>query len=250
MALDQIKHIGVLGGGVMGGGIAQVLAVAGFAVTVRDLTDALLAETRAEIEDRKWGVKRAVERGKLGFDLALAAMDRIRYTTTVQPLADCDLVIEAIPEKLELKQQAFAELDALAKPAAIFATNTSGFVVAEVFTRVTPRRRAACLGMHFSNPVPVMTMCEIVYTPETSQTTIDLARAVAEKAGRAVSLVKDAPGTYGFILNRVFAAARREAQKIVDDGIATPEDVDRAMITGRNWPSGFFGHRGGIGKQW
>jgi 3-hydroxybutyryl-CoA dehydrogenase len=250
MALDLIRHIGVLGGGVMGGGIAQVLAVAGFDVTVRDLTDALLAETRAEIEDRKWGVKRAVERGKLGFDLALAAMGRISYTTLVEPLADCDLVIEAIPEKLDLKQQVFAELDATVKADALFATNTSGFVVADVFARVGGKRRPACLGMHFSNPVPVMTMCEIIYTPDTSQTAIDVARAVAEKAGRAVSLVKDTPGTYGFILNRVFAAARREAQKIVDDGIATPEDVDRAMITGRNWPAGFFGHRGGIGKQW
>jgi 3-hydroxybutyryl-CoA dehydrogenase len=250
MELDPIKHVGVLGGGVMGGGIAQILAVAGYAVTVRDLTDALLAETRGEIEDRKWGVKRAVERGKLGFDLAVAAMSRIRYSTEVAALETCDLIIEAIPEKLELKQQAFAELDTRVKAGAIFATNTSGFVVGEVFGRVSGKRRPNCLGMHFSNPVPVMTMCEIVYTPESSQTAVDTARAVAEKSGRAVSLVKDTPGTYGFILNRVFAAARREAQKIVDDGIATPEDVDRAMITGRNWPSGFFGHRGGIGKQW
>ena len=85
---------------------------------------------------------------------------------------------------------------------------------------------------------------------ETSRETIDTVRGVAEKAGRVVSMVKDTPGTYGFILNRVFAAAYREAQKIVDDGIATPEDVDKAMITGRNWPAGFFGSRGGIGKQW
>ena len=95
-----------------------------------------------------------------------------------------------------------------------------------------------------------MRMCEVIYTPQTSQTTIDTARGVAEKAGRAVSMVRDAPGTYGFILNRVFAAAYREAQKIVADGLATEEDVDKAMITGRNWPAAFFGHRGGIGKQW
>ena len=250
MQLDQIKHIGVMGGGVMGGGIAQVLAVAGFAVSIRDLTEALLTDTRAEIEERKWSLKRAVERGKLGFDQALVAMARIQYTTEVRNLAGCDLIIEAVPEKLDLKQQVFAELDDIVKPNAIFATNTSGFVIADVFARVSGERKRAALGMHFSNPVPVMTMCELVYTPETSESTLDVARGVAEKAGRAVSLVKDTPGTYGFILNRVFAAAYREAKKIVDEGIATPEDVDRAMITGRNWPAGFFGHRGGIGKQW
>jgi len=250
MELDNVKHIGVLGGGVMGGGIAQILAVAGYQVTIRDLTDALLTETRAEIEERKWSVKRAVERGKLGFDQALAAMGRVAYTPRVEDLARCNLVIEAIPEKLELKQEVFAQLDDIVESKAIFATNTSGFVVAEVFRDVGAGRKPVCVGMHFSNPVPVMTMCEVIYTPETSQTTIDSARGVAEKAGRAVSLVRDMPGTYGFILNRVFAAARREAQKIVDDGIATPEDVDRAMITGRNWPAGFFGRRGGIGRQW
>jgi len=248
--LEQVKHIGVMGGGVMGGGIAQVLALAGYTVSIRDLTEALLTETRAEIEERKWSVKRAVERGKLGFDQALGAMSRVQYTTEVRNLAGCDLIIEAIPEKLELKQQVFAELDDIVKPNAIFATNTSGFVVAEVFARIGAERKRAALGMHFSNPVPVMTMCEVVYTPDTSETAIDIARGVAEKAGRAVSLVKDTPGTYGFILNRVFAAAYREAKKIVDDGIATPEDIDRAMITGRNWPAGFFGRRGGIGKQW
>jgi len=250
MELEQVRHIGVLGGGVMGGGIAQILAVAGYEVTVRDLTDALLAETRAEIEERKWSVKRAVERGKLGFDQALAAIGRVRYSTQMADLAHCDLVIEAIPEKLELKQQVFAELDAVVEPKSMFATNTSGFVVAEVFRDVATSRKPLCVGMHFSNPVPVMTMCEVIYAPETSQTTIDTARGVAEKAGRAVSLVRDMPGTYGFILNRVFAAARREAQKIVEDGIATPEDVDRAMITGRNWPAGIFGRRRGIWKQW
>jgi 3-hydroxybutyryl-CoA dehydrogenase len=250
MRLEQVQRIGILGGGVMGGGIAQVLAVAGYHVVVRDLTQEILADTRAELADRKWGLKRSVEKGKLGFDQAIAALERVSFTTDVKDLATCDFVIEAVPEKLELKQSVFKELDGIVKPDAIFVSNTSGFVIAEIARDVSAARKTLFAGMHFSNPVPVMRMCEVVYTPQTSRETIDTVRGVAEKAGRVVSMVKDTPGTYGFILNRVFAAAYREAQKIVDDGIATPEDVDKAMITGRNWPAGFFGSRGGIGKQW
>lgn len=250
MELEQIKHLGVLGGGVMGGGVAQVLAVAGYAVTIRDLTDEILEETRAEVTERKWGLKRSVEKGKLGFDQALAAADAVSYTTDLADLADCDVVIEAVPEKLELKQEVFKELDQAIKPDAILVSNTSGLVIAEIASEVSEGRKPLIAGMHFSNPVPVMRMCEVIYTPETSQTTIDAVKGVAERAGKAVSMVKDTPGTYGFILNRVFAAAAREARQIVEDGIATPEDVDKAMITGRNWPAGFFGARGGIGKQW
>jgi 3-hydroxybutyryl-CoA dehydrogenase len=95
-----------------------------------------------------------------------------------------------------------------------------------------------------------MRMCEIVVTPETSPEIVAVARALAEDAGRVVSMVKDAPGTYGFLLNRIFAAARREADGIVAAGIATREDIDRAMMSGRNWPAGFYGSRGGLGKQW
>lgn len=250
MELEKIRHIGVLGGGVMGGGIAQVLAVAGYDVTIRDLTQEILDATASEVCDRKWGLKRSVERGKIGFDQAVAAMQRVSYGTDLEVVADCDLIIEAVPEKLELKQDLFKELDQLLKAEAIIASNTSGLVIAELATGVRAERQPLIIGMHFSNPVPVMGMCEVIYTEETSQTTIDAARGVAEKAGKVVSMVKDKPGTYGFILNRVFAAARREAQQIVDDGLASEEDVDKAMITGRNWPAGFFGHRGGIGKQW
>ena len=104
--------------------------------------------------------------------------------------------------------------------------------------------------MHFSNPVTTMRMCEVIYTPESSEDTIATTKALAEAIGKVVSMVKDAPGTYGFLLNRIFGAARREAVAIVEAGIATREDIDKAMITGRNWPSGFFGSRGGIGKEW
>lgn len=250
MKFEDVRHIGVLGGGVMGGGIAQIHAAAGFKVTVRDISDQIIEDTRQALIEGKWGVKRAVERGKMGFDAAVQVMDLVGYTTNVEDLKDCDLIIEAVPEDLEMKQKVFKELDEIVKPEAIFTSNTSGIVIQEIAEPVSDDRKENFVGMHFSNPVPVMSMCEVITTPQASQETIDTVVAVAEATKRAVCMVKDTPGTRGFILNRVFAAAAREARKIVEDGIATPEDVDKAMITGRNWPAAFFGNRGGIGKQW
>jgi 3-hydroxybutyryl-CoA dehydrogenase len=250
MKFEDIKKVGVLGGGIMGGGIAQTYAVAGYSVAIRDINDDAINATRHAVFDGKWGIKRGVERGKLAFDDALAAMERVSFGTGLDVLADCDIVIEAIPEKLDLKQQVFAELDGAVKAGAIFASNTSGFVIEEVGRDVSASRKPLFIGMHFSNPVTTMRMCEVIYTPETAQHTIDAAVKLAEAGGKVVSLVKDTPGTYGFLLNRIFGAAYREARAIADAGIATQEDIDKAMITGRNWPSAFFGSRGGIGKEW
>jgi 3-hydroxybutyryl-CoA dehydrogenase len=250
MKFEDVQTVGMLGGGIMGGGIAQAFAVAGYAVIVRDISDEAIQHTRDTIFDGKWGVKRSVELGKLKFDEGLAALNRLDFTTKLDELAQCDFIVEAIPEKLELKQAVFKELDGIAKPEAIFASNTSGFVIAELARDVSPARRPLFVGMHFSNPVTRMRMCEVIYTPETSEETIATTRSLAEKIDKVVSMVKDTPGTYGFLLNRIFGAARREAQAIVDAGIATREDIDKAMITGRNWPAGFFGSRGGIGKEW
>ena len=250
MKLENVKHVGVVGGGIMGAGIAQILAGAGYRVTIRDITDQVIDDTRHALVEGKWGVKRAVERGKMGFDAASLVISLVGYTTDVSDLADCDVIIEAVPEKLELKQEVFRELDKVVKDDAIFTSNTSGLVIQEIASAVSERRQRQFLGMHFSNPVPVMSMCEVVTTPQSSDDAIDAIVGIAKASKRAVSMVKDMPGTYGFILNRVFAAAAREGRKIVEDGIATEEDVDKAMITGRNWPAGFFGNRGGIGKEW
>lgn len=250
MRLDQVKKIGVLGGGVMGGGIAQGFAVAGFPVVVRDISDEAIEATRQAMFEGKWGLKRAVELGKLKFDDAVAAMGRVTLTTVLADLAGCDIIVEAIPEKLELKQQVFKELDSLAKADCIFASNTSGFAIADVARDVSPARKALFVGMHYSNPVTTMRMCEVIHTPESTAETVQTVRDLAEASGKVVSMVKDTPGTYGFLLNRIFGAAYREARAIVDAGIATEEDIDKAMITGRNWPAGFFGARGGIGKEW
>jgi len=250
MQLAEVQRIGVVGGGVMGGGIAQGLALAGYAVIVRDVDEGAIARSREAAFEGKWGMKRAVERGKVPFDDAVAAMDRVAFTTSVADLAAVDFLIEAVPEKLELKQEVFAELDRVVKPEAIFTSNTSGFVIQDIARDVSAARQALFAGMHFSNPVPAMRMCEVVVTPRTSEETVATVCGVAERMGKVVSLVKDAPETYGFLLNRIFAAARREADRIVADGIATKEDIDKAMITGRNWPAGFYGERGGIGREW
>lgn len=250
MRFEEIRKVGVLGGGIMGGGIAQITAVAGYDVVVRDINDDAIHATKQAMFEGKWGIKRAVEIGKLKFDDGFAAMQRVSFTTKMEDLADCDLVIEAIPEKLELKQQVFADLDKVVKPGAIFASNTSGFVIQDIARDVSDERKKLFVGMHYSNPVPTMKMCEIIYTPMATEDSVDAAKKLAEATGRVVSMVKDTPETYGFLLNRIFGAARREAQAIVDAGIATPEDIDKAMISGRNWPAGFFGARGGIGKEW
>jgi len=247
---EDIHTIGILGGGVMGGGIAQVLAIAGYDVVVRDLSDEINAATRDAVFESKWGMKRSVELGKLSFDRCQEAIARIRFTTDLRDLSAVDMVIEAVPEKLDLKQRVFAELDEIVKPDAIFVSNTSGFAIADISEHVLETRKQQFAGMHFFNPVPVMKACEVVHIPQTSDDTLDAVRRVAERAGKTVAIVKDMPGTYGFIVNRIFAAARREADRLVEDGIATREDIDRAMMTGRNWPAGFYGERGGIGNQW
>jgi len=244
MRLDDVKKIGVLGGGVMGGGIGQVLIIAGYQVVIRDLTQEINDKTRNTVLETRFGLRRAVEIGKLESSQYEAAVSSLFFTTEVSGLADCDFIIEAVPENLELKQRVFKELDEVVKPEAIFTSNTSGFVIAEIARDVSAGRKALFAGMHFASPVPAMKMCEVISTPETSPETAEAVRGVAERAGKVVSMVKDMPGTYGFILNRVFAAARREADKIVADGIATREDIDKAMMTGRNWPVGFYNSQG------
>ncbi|MEP6872200.1 MAG: 3-hydroxyacyl-CoA dehydrogenase family protein, partial [Anaerolineaceae bacterium] len=240
MKFEEIKIVGVLGGGIMGGGIAQGLAIGGYQVVIRDISDEAIEATRQAVFEGKWGLKRAVELGKLKFDDGVAAIARVNFTTALEGLANCDFIIEAIPEKLELKQEVFKELDGVVKPGAIFASNTSGFVIEEVARDVSESRKPLFAGMHFSNPVTTMRMCEVIYTPQTSEDTIAATKQIGEAMGKVISMVKDAPGTYGFLLNRIFGAARREALAIVEAGIATREDIDKAMITGRNWPAGFF----------
>lgn len=248
MRVDDIKTIGVLGGGVMGGGIAQVCALHGYKVIVNDLTDEVLQRTRSTIIDGRYGLRSAVERGKATQEQADAAIANLTFTTRQEDLRRVDLVIEAIPEQLELKKTVWAATDDLVQRDAIFATNTSGFAISDLNKAVS--RKDKFIGMHWFSPAPVMKLVEIVYAPETSEETIETMLALGERLEKVTIRVKDAPGRYGFVGNRVYFAAVAEARKIVEEGVATEEDVNKAMIYGFNWPVGPLAMATGARKGW
>lgn len=236
MRIEDIKLIGVMGGGVMGGGIAQVYAVAGFRVAVCDLTQDILARTRETIIEGRFGLRRAVEREKISQQQMASAIGNLTFTTEVEDMRGADLIIEAVPEDLELKRKLFAQLDTLVKPEAIFATNTSGFAISDLNKAVA--RKDRFLGMHWFSPASVMLLIEIVYAPETSEETIATLEALCEKLGKVTIRVKDAPGEYGFVANRIYFAAVAEARKVMEEGIASVDDINKAMRFGFNWPVG------------
>ena len=250
MTADDIKLIGVMGSGVMGGGISQTFAQFGYQVIVRDLNDEILARSRDTIENGRFGIRTAVTRGLMTKEQADAAAACITYTPREEDLRDVDLLIEAIPERLELKQSEFGRWDKIVNPRAIFASNTSGYVIAELAQHVGEQRKPRFVGFHWFSPAPVMKVIETIYAeftaPDTTETMMELTRRIGKYAAR----VKDMPGTYGFVGNRVYAAMRREAQKIVDDGIATEEDIDAVMRFGRNWPVGPFNRGPGSRSGW
>ncbi len=248
MKPDEIKNIGIMGGGVMGGGIAQVLAVAGYQPLIRDLTQDLLDKTRATIVEGRFGLKGGVERGKLSQPEMDAALSRISFTTEMADLRDVDLLIEAVPEDLELKRKVFAELDSLIRPEAIFATNTSGFPVGDLSQAVSRKERFG--GMHWFSPVPAMKLVEVIYTPDTSEETVAGIEFVGQKAGKVTVRVKDAPGRYGFIANRIYYAAVAEARKVLEEGVASADDINKAMVYGFNWPVGPLAMSAGARSGW
>ena len=246
----SIETIGIIGGGVMGSGIGQALAVGGAQVTIRDINDEMIAKSRATIVEGRYGLNRGVERSKTTQEEADAALSRLSWTTAVADLAGIDLIIEAVPEELDLKKKVFAELDEAVKPEAIFASNTSGLAISDINKGVSEARRPRFVGMHFFSPAPVMQLVEIVHAPETAEETITAIEELCSRAGKATVRVKDAPGRYGFIANRIYFAAVREAQKVLEEGIASPEDINKAMVYGFKWPVGPLAMIEGATKGW
>ncbi len=246
----SIETIGIIGGGVMGSGIGQALAVGGAQVTIRDIDDEMIAKSRSTIVEGRYGLNRGVERGKTTQEEADAALSRLSWTTNVADLAGVDLVIEAVPEQLDLKKKVFAELDEAVKPEAIFASNTSGLAISDINKGVSEARRGRFVGMHFFSPAPVMQLVEIIHAPETAEETITAIEDLCSRAGKATVRVKDAPGQYGFIANRIYFAAVREAQKVLAEGIASPEDINKAMVYGFKWPVGPLAMIEGATKGW
>ncbi len=246
----KIETIGIIGGGVMGSGIGQALAVGGAKVTIRDVNDEMIAKSRSTIVEGRYGLNRGVERGKTTQEEADAALSRLSWTTDVADLASMDLIIEAVPEELDLKKKVFGELDQTVKPEAIFASNTSGLAISDINKGVSEARRPRFVGMHFFSPAPVMQLVEIVHAPETAEESITEIEDLCNRAGKASVRVKDAPWRYGFIANRIYFAAVREAQKVLEEGIASPEDINKAMVYGFKWPVGPLAMIEGATKGW
>ena len=248
--MPQISSVGVIGGGVMGSGIAQALAVGGCAVTVRDLNEQLIEKSRSTIAEGRYGLTRGVERGKTTQEEANAALNRLTFSTSLGDLKDVDMVVEAVPEDLALKRKVFAELDGIVKAGTIFASNTSGLAIVEIARAVSEARRARFIGMHWFSPAPVMKLVELVHAEQTSEDTVLALEDVCQRAGKVSIRVKDAPGRYGFVANRIYFAAVREAQKVLEEGIASVEDINKAMVFGFNWPVGPLAMVEGATKGW
>jgi 3-hydroxybutyryl-CoA dehydrogenase len=237
-----------MGAGVMGSGIAQVLAIAGHEVVCRDLSDEVLEAAREGVDGGRFGVRSAVERGKLTSEEADAALARLTFTTELEPAVDVDLIIEAVPENLGLKVKFWRELDGLAPDHTIFASNSSGFPIAAMAAGTD--RPDRFIGWHWASPAPVMKLAEIVRGPETSDETIDTVVRLAAAAGKNPVVVKDTDQSWGYVANRVYFAMVREANRVVSEGIADREQVDQLMRDCFRWPSGPYGMVAGAGSGW
>jgi 3-hydroxybutyryl-CoA dehydrogenase len=240
--------IGVLGAGVMGSGIAQVCAIAGYDVMCYDVSSEALRAAPEHVTSGRFGLDGAVARGKLTQAEADAAYARITFTDAFEDAAATDLVIEAAPESLDLKIKIFRDLDRIAPHATILASNTSGLPIAAL--AASTDRPDKVIGWHWASPAPVMKLAEIVVTPHTSDATVAAVRDAATRCGKNPIVVKDNPMQWGFVANRVYFAMVREAQRVVDEGIATRDDVDQLMIDCFRWPSGPFGMVKGAGSGW
>jgi 3-hydroxybutyryl-CoA dehydrogenase len=252
MKFEDVKCVGIIGAGVMGGGIAQNAILCGTKVIVRDLTEEIIEKARDTIINGRFGIKGGLERGKHTQEQYDRAVSLLNLTTNAEDLADVDLLIEAIGggetgrlEDKPLKLKVFKEMDEIVKKEAVFASNTSTFSITDLAEATD--RKDKFIGMHWFSPANIMKLVEIIYTENTSEETFQLIVDVCEAWDKVWVRVKDIPGVdSGFIGNRVMGAARREAMKIVEEGIATAEDVNKAMIHGFRWPAGplFTGGRG------
>jgi 3-hydroxyacyl-CoA dehydrogenase len=209
-------RVGVIGAGVMGSGIAQTLAVAGYETVCCDLAPAALERAKSDVVSGRFGLESAVARGKLTREAMRAALERLTWSDKLAMAAVADLIVECVPERLELKIRVFRELDRLAKPTTILASNTSGFSIAALAAATDRPERV--VGWHWASPPPVMKFAEIVAAEHTSQTTIDTVVEVAHACGKNPVVVKDNEMAWGFVANRVYFAMIREAQRVVDDG--------------------------------
>ena len=241
-------RVGVLGAGVMGAGIAQVMAVAGHDVVCQDVSPEALDAARAGVDTGRFGVRSAVARGKLTAEQADAALSRLEFVADVSSLYETDIVIEAVPERLDVKVAVMRELDRRCAPKTILASNSSGFSIAGLAAATDRADRV--VGWHWASPAPVMKLAEIVRAPSTSDETVDTVVRLAREAGKNPIVVKDSAMAWGYVANRVYGAMIREAARVAEEGIASREEIDALMIDCFRWPSGPFGMTQGATSGW
>ena len=230
MRADDVKRVGVVGCGLMGSGIVEVVARAGTGVTFVESTEELVSAGRARVEG---SIRKAVDRGKLEVADADAMLGRIRGVADLALLSDADLVIEAATENIEAKLAVFKILGEVTRPHVVLASNTSSIPIVEL--AVASGRPGLVVGMHFFNPPPVMKLVELTPALTTSAETLAFARACAERFGKTVVISKDHAG---FIVNRLLIPYLNDAARMVDEGFATREDIDTAISLGLAHPMG------------
>ncbi|MBI2881100.1 MAG: 3-hydroxybutyryl-CoA dehydrogenase [Candidatus Tectomicrobia bacterium] len=228
--IAQVKTVGVVGAGTMGHGVAWVSALAGYETRMFDeFPDALEAGRQKILK----GWERSIEKGRLTPESRDAALSRLKTTGSLDDLKDCDLIVEAVPEDIDLKRRVFSRLDALARSEAVLATNTSSLSITQIASAV--RSPGRVVGVHFMNPVPVLELVELVRGLETGEEAAAAARRWAESLGKTVVEVRDAPG---FISNRILMPMINEAVFALSEGVASAEDIDRVMKLGMGHPIG------------
>ncbi len=226
----EIKKVGVLGAGLMGSGIAEVVAKAGYITVVREVSDELLAKGRKKIEG---SLAKAVEKGKLEAGKRDEIVKRFSFTTRLEDLKDCDLILEAIVENLDLKREVYGTLDAVCPAHTIFCSNTSSLTVTEMAAATKRADRFA--GMHFFNPVPVMKLVEVVKALATSQETFDTCFAFAKSLGKDPISCRD---NSGFVVNRLLVPYLLDAIRAYEEGVGSLDDIDKGMRLGCAHPMG------------
>ncbi len=222
--------IGIIGSGTMGAGIAQTIALNGIQVIVRDINSAQLEKGKASIYE---SLSRLLEKDKIKREQMDDAKDLLSFSTEIATLIDCDIIIEAASESLPVKCKIFEELDQIINPNAILATNTSSLSITEIAAHTL--RPDKVIGMHFFNPVATMKLIEIISGIGTSKETLDSIYAMSERIGKTPIKVEEAPG---FVVNRILIPMINEAISIKAEGIASAEDIDKAMLLGANHPIG------------
>jgi 3-hydroxybutyryl-CoA dehydrogenase len=226
----EVRKVGVVGLGTMGAGIAQVCIQAGVPTVGREVSQELCEAARRRIDHY---LGRGVEKGRLTTEEKAAALARLTTTTKLSDLADCDLVVEAIVEELDAKQELFGELAGIVRPEAILATNTSALSVTEIASAA--QRPERIVGMHFFNPAPVLPLVEVVRTEAAAEDTVETVYAFAERIGKRPIRCADTPG---FVVNRILIPLLNDCVRVLDEAGVTPEDLDTAMTAGVNWPIG------------